>query len=316
MKVHIARRHVVGGVPIHNRDVRHLPLVSQSFKDDPSKFYYNSLLRRFLPVSSNSGITYPNSDYSFSDPFQSSKNILKSMAKLFEMRNKFLSFYNATPESALRNSPESHMWPLQLFDTIGANYRPTIPSVIIHKYVPTFDTLITGEEIRGFRVDLCKDCLEIYSISIRGNSEFSFEEIHRRIATSIHHCSNYRSESSTLSTHDKRTRYNNLVGNVQPFLLNKVLDWLQGKKPFLRAFVLQAEHPAGSVRFVKPVGYPFGFINRAIENGYTTLEASELDDFLLLSKYRSTAIYALVNSKPGGKKFHDSCTYGMLITRN
>jgi hypothetical protein len=59
MRVHIARRHAVDGVPIPNSDVRQLALGSQSIKDDISKFYYNSLLRRFLPISNNSGTIYP-----------------------------------------------------------------------------------------------------------------------------------------------------------------------------------------------------------------------------------------------------------------
>ena len=91
---------------------------------------------------------------------------------------------------------------------------------------------------------------------------------------------------------------------------------LQGEKPYLRAFKLQADLPAGCVRFVKPVSDPFDFINRVIENGCTTLEDSELQDFLLLSRYRSTAIYACIRPRYSNEKYPDSCCYGILITRN
>ncbi len=315
MRVHIARRHAIGGVPINNRDVRQPALGSQPIKDDISKFYYNSLLRRFLPISNNGGATYPNSHYSYSDPLQSSVNILESITELFEMRNKFLNFYTSTPESAFRYSSGSQLGSAHLFDTLGANYMQNIPAVITHKYEQTSDTLITEREIQGFRVDVCSNCLELYSISICENTGFTLEEILQQITTSIHHCGNSYSEISILSTHDKQTRYNKLVNMLKPIIMNKVRDWLQGEKACLRAFMLRANPPAGCVRFAKPVEYPFSFVNRAIEIGHTTLEESELNDFLLLSKYRSTGIYAAINSRPGSKKFPDSTTYGILITR-
>lgn len=227
MKVHIARHHPVGGVPIYNCDVRQLALGSQSINDDISKFYYNNLLRRFLPISNNSGATYPSSHYSFSDPLQSSVNILESMTKLFEMRNKLLNFYTSTPKSAFRYSSESQLGSAHLLDTLGSDYMQNIPDVITHNnYEQTPDTPITEREIQGFRVDVCRNCLEIYSISICENTGFTLEEILKQIITSIHHCGNSYSEIRVLSTHDKQTRYNKLVDKLEPIILNKTRDWL------------------------------------------------------------------------------------------
>jgi hypothetical protein len=50
--------------------------------------------------------------------------------------------------------------------------------------------------------------------------------------------------------------------------------------------MLRDKPPSGRISLVKPVSNPFGFVNRVIENGYTTLEMSELKDFLLLSNER------------------------------
>lgn len=312
MKVHIARHHAVGGVPIDNRGTTPA-LVSPSFHDDVSKFYYNSLLRRFLPVSSSGAIS-PNPLSSNSDPFQSSINILESVTKLYEMHNELHNFYTSTPKSAFQNPSESQLRSAKKFERLGTNYTSPIPSAITHKYEQTADTLT--DEVQGFRVDLCQGCFEIYSISICGNSRFTNEEILRKITTSIHRCGSSNSEVSILSANEKQIRYNKLINNREPFILKKVLDWLQGKRPHLRVFILRSNPLAGCVNFVKPVPYPFGFVNRAIENGHTTLEASELKDFLLLSKFRSTGIYAVINSRPGSKQFPYSCVYGILITRN
>lgn len=317
MKVHIARRHIGVGIPICDRNVSHPALVSQYVHYNPSKFYFNNLLRRFLPVSTDVEVRSINPHYSFSDPFQSSLHLWDRMTKCIETSNNFLAkSYASRQKFNSQFPPTNQLNSMQLFDSLRTNHSLNTPLTIVHKYEQTSNTLTIGEEIRGFHVDVCQNCLESYSISVCGGIELTQAELVRRITNSLHHCSNTYSKVSNLSIHDKQIRHINLVYKLQQFILNKVQVWLQGEKPYLRAFKFQAVPAAGCVRFVKSVSDPFGFINRVIENGCTTMEDSELRDFLLLSRYRSTAIYASIRPRYSKEKYSDSCYYGILIARN
>ena len=315
MRVHIERRHGGVGNPVPNYlNVKTFSTaVDQNpfLRDNGSKFYYNNNLRRFLPFSGpiqNLNYMFPPTEFnSFPHSFEAWKTVTDTMDEFMNLSSR-LSFGRAQVDHPLVNDYAGLAQSLNK----SQHGHARIGRSILNNYRSNG---IDYEQVLGFHVDACPECLDICSVPIYKENGMDIEEQIKKIRSTKIHC---RPESPvrviTLSPSQRHTYFIKLQGEIKFYMINEVHDWLQNCTPYLKSLKLQSTQEYGCINF-RESDRDFGFIGRAIKNGQTALQKEELMDFLLICKFRYTAAYIGIVRNSDCAYHSKPCPYALFICK-